>query len=454
VTARSGLRVALAVLMLAAAAGVGLVSIRSSRAALSVLEACDAVERGDLERALALTRERVGPDDTGRAAAECRCRALVARGEASACAALLEDLWSHPRAADWMPAADLAVLAIDARRSQGRTREAAALARRAGLAHPDDLQLFALELDARASVEVEARVLEELALRLPAEGRRAAELRAVLAQRHLRAGDPAAALRVLGERPPPGSGDVGLWFDTRAMAFALADDLAGVRRTIAEWGAAGGDPAELRGRYALALSIAGLRDPERDTISLLREALAATADGGDETLRAGLVIRLVLTLAHAKRLPEALATYDRYREQLPLDGLSREELERAVRVEALAGAPVSASSLPTWTRPSTPPTSAWRCPPIAGCGSSAARARPRCAGCCATSRRCWRRAWPSRPRALGSGSPSSCASPCRSRRSTAAPAPTPTAAAGSRWCCSTAATGASSATCSPGASCR
>jgi len=342
VIARAGLRAGLVAVLIVCAAGVGLVSIRSSRAALAVLEACDAIARGDSERALALTRERVGPDDTGLAAAECRCRALIAQGDGRACAQLLESLWSQPGASDWIPAADLAAFAISERRAQGRTREAAALARRAGLAHPDDLQLFALELDARASVEVEARVLEELSLRLPAHGKQAAQLRAVLAQRHLRAGDPAAALRVLGPRPPSESEDVGLWFDTRAMAFALADDLRGLRRTIAEWGAAGGSPAELRGRYALALSIAGLSDPEHDTISLLREALAANADSDDEMLRAGLVIRLVLTLAHAKRLPEALEIYDRHRDELPEGGLRREELERAARVEALSHAPASA----------------------------------------------------------------------------------------------------------------
>lgn len=337
-SARSALRAAFVALLIAGAAGVGLVSIRSSRAALAVLEACDALERGDTQRTLALTESRIGSDDTGRAAAECRCRALVAEGDRAGCAALLESLWSQPGAADWMPAADLAALAIAERRAQGHTREAAALARRAGLAHPDDLQLFALELDTRASVEVEARVLEELAVRLPSHGEQAAELRAVLAQRHLRAGDPAAALRVLGAQPPPGSRDLSLWFDTRAMAFALADDLGGLRRSIAEWGAAGGDPDELRGRYALALSIAGLRDPDHDTISLLSEALRANEGSPDASLRAGLVIRLVLCLAQARRLPEALEIYDRHRDALPEGGLSREELERAARVQSLADA--------------------------------------------------------------------------------------------------------------------
>lgn len=333
-------RVGIAAVLLVVAAGVGLVSIRSSREPLAVLEACDAVERGDLARALVLTESRVGPGDTGRAAAECRCRALVSQGDPGACAELLESIWLHPSAADWLPAPDLVAHAISARRARGRTSEAAALARRAGRAHPDDLRLFALELDARASVEVEARVLEELALRLPSEGERAAELRALLAQRHLRANDPRAALRVLGAVPPPGAGGaMSVWFDTRAMAFAMADDLPGVRRTIVQWHKAGGEPAALRGRYALALSISGLADPERNTLSLLSEALAANADSEDVRLRAGLVIRLVLTLANAKRLDEALAVYDRYQDELPLEGLRREELERAARVDEIARSP-------------------------------------------------------------------------------------------------------------------
>jgi len=338
--ARAGVALALLVL----AAGVGVVSIRSSRAQLAVMEACDAVERGELDRALALTRERVGPSETGRAAAECRCRALLARGERLACADLLESMWARPGASDWMPSADLAAHAIATRRERGLTHEAASLAARAGRAYPNDSRLFALELDARASVEFESQVLRELSLRLPSQGERAAELRAVLAQRHLRAGDPGAALRVLGPTLPPGAGGGGaaLWFDTRAVAFAMADDLHGVRRTISEWGAAGGDPAELRARYALALSISGLEDPDRDIITLLREALAANADSPDAKLREGLVVRLVLSLASAKRLDEALELYDRHRDSLPADGLQREELERAARAELLARAPNAA----------------------------------------------------------------------------------------------------------------
>jgi tetratricopeptide (TPR) repeat protein len=337
-------RLCLALALVTLAAGVGLVSIRSSQTQLAVIEACDAVERGDLERALALTRERVGPSDTGRAAAECRCRALLARGNRLACAELLESVWVQPAGADWMPSADLAAHAIATRRAMGRTHEAATLAARAGRAYPNDSRLFALELDARASVEMENQVLRELAVRLPSDGLRAAELRSVLAQRHLRAGDPGAALKVLGPTLPPGASGTGasLWFDTRAVAFAMADDLRGVRRTIAEWGAAGGDPAELRARYALALSIAGLTDPERDTITLLREALEANEDSPDMKLREGLVVRLVLSLASAKRLEEALALYDRYRDALPSDGLQREELERAARAELLSRAPAAA----------------------------------------------------------------------------------------------------------------
>jgi hypothetical protein len=53
-------------------------------------------------------------------------------------------------------------------------------------------------------------------------------------------------------------------------------------------------------------------------------------------------VRLVLSLASAKRLEEALALYDRYRDALPSDGLQREELERAARAELLSRAPAAA----------------------------------------------------------------------------------------------------------------
>jgi hypothetical protein len=337
------LAVAIVVLLSALAAGV--VSLQATRDQLAVLEACEALGRGEYSTTLRETEGRVDATETGHAAAECRCRAQLASGAGEACTAMLETLWQEDP--EWIPSPDLVAFAIDARRTRGDGRAAAVLAQRAGAAHPDHPGLFQLELELRASAEDEVSVLRELGARTPATGVAAAELRAVLAQRYLRRGDPVAALDALGVELPPGAGPAtSLWFDTRATAHAMNDDLASVKTTHAAWREAGGDPRELRGRYALTLSIAGLGDPEQAPVALLGGALAALeADPAqgvpeypDRKLREGLAIRLVLTLASAQRLDEALATYDRYQPSLGLEGLTRDELVRAGRQQTLAGA--------------------------------------------------------------------------------------------------------------------
>jgi tetratricopeptide (TPR) repeat protein len=342
-----GLVLAVAVLLLALAAGV--VSLRATRDQLAVLEACEALDRGDYDVTLRTTEGRVAATDTGQAAAECRCRAQLATGADDACSAMLEALWQEAPA--WVPSPDLAAFAIAERRSRGETRAAATLARRAGAAYPERPDLFQLELELRASVEDEVSVLRDLAARLPVAGPRAAQLRAVLAQRYLRRGDAIAALEALGAELPRDAGAAtSLWFDTRATAHAMNDDLVRVKNTHTAWRDAGGDPRELKGRYALTLSVAGLADPEQEPIALLEQALEALgADPAqgvpeypDRALREGLAIRLVLTLASAERLEEALATYDRYQKSLGLDGLTRDELVRAARQRTLAGASPSA----------------------------------------------------------------------------------------------------------------
>jgi hypothetical protein len=89
--------------------------------------------------------------------------------------------------------------------------------------HPDDADLFYLELVTRGSVEDEAAVLRELEARLTGRRPRELRMRASLANRHLLRGDPRRALAVLGEVRSPdveNPGDVARWFDTRGMAFA------------------------------------------------------------------------------------------------------------------------------------------------------------------------------------------------------------------------------------------
>jgi type I phosphodiesterase/nucleotide pyrophosphatase len=202
--------------------------------------------------------------------------------------------------------------------------------------------LFRLELETRTAAEPEADVLRELEERIPEGGDSAALMRVALAQRQLQRGDATAALRVLGDELPQGADHArSLWFDTLGIAHAMNDDLASTRATYRRWQEAGGRPAEVRARYALALSISGLADPEIDLIKALRDGLRDAAALGDDKLEQTVAIRLLFTLVASGRASEALAAYDRLQERIPLPGI-REELERAQQGRELARDPAGA----------------------------------------------------------------------------------------------------------------
>lgn len=328
---------AAALALVAAAAGAGIVSVERARDQLTVMEACDAAHDGDVARALSLTEGRTGPDDTGRTAAECRCFALLARGEDGACTALLDPLVGD--GGDWVPNPGLAARLVVARRDAGHGADAARLARAAGAAYPHDPALFRLELQTRSATEPEEALLRELEGRLPRDGDAAARMRASLAQRYLRRGDAPSALRVLGADPPADTREaLGLWFDTVGIAHAMNDDLPAARATYERWARAGGDAREVRARYALALSFAGLSEPGRDTLDLLRASLAEAQALGDPTLEESLAIRTLFMLASRGRFEEALAVYDSHHDRLPLEGIHRSQIERAWRERELADA--------------------------------------------------------------------------------------------------------------------
>jgi hypothetical protein len=318
------------------AGSIGLVSVRRAGDQLAVMEACDAVQQGRFQDALARTEGRTGDDEVGRAAAECRCRALLASDRGPECEGLLEAALSDTD--EWMPAPDLSVHLIQTFRDAGRSQEAADLARRAGSAHPASPDLFYLELVTRGAVENEEALLRELQKRMAPRGPEAVRMRTSLANRHLLRSDPGAALEALGPVPPPGSGPaVAQWFEMRGLAQAHAGDLAALRRTYQRWRDVGGDPRELGARYALTLSIGKITDPKRPTLAALQAALSP--EPADPRLAEALTIRLILALVNAQRFEEAVAAYDRGRERFALEGLTRDELLRARRHHELGNSP-------------------------------------------------------------------------------------------------------------------
>ena len=316
--------------------GVGAISVVQTRTQLEVMEACDAAGEGNPGRALVLTEERTGTSSTGRAAAECRCTALISLGDSPACVDLMDPLLGPEP--DWSPRPDLAALVVRARRDTGRFDEALALARVAGATHPDDAALFTLELELRAAREPEAQVLGELAARVPERGEGAARMRVSLAQRQLMRGDAPGALRALGPALPEGvTESAGLWYDTLGIAHAMNDDLDAARQAYDRWRADGGRPREVRARYALALSISGLIDPDLSLLAALRGALDDGLAMGETRLAETVAVRLLYTLVASGQARAALSVYDEITPRLPLPGVDRAELERALAADALAG---------------------------------------------------------------------------------------------------------------------
>src|SRR5690606_10980449 len=155
--------------------------------------------------------------------------------------------------------------------------------------------------------------------------------RLVLAVAHRRRGQHADAIRVLGEQAPPLAHPLAtVWYESRIQAQAGAGDLAAVKRTFAEWQAAGADPIELAARYALRLSTDQLDDPWRGKLELPRAATARPDRMRGRNIVWGLHRRLIAELLAAGRPEEALAAYDAGSRVIDLVGVSREELERAV----------------------------------------------------------------------------------------------------------------------------
>lgn len=292
---------------------------------------CEALAEERFADAIALGAGPLDARGDDRETAECRCFASLSSGDREACTQLLDPLLSAPEAADWIPHPVLTKLMVRTWREAGRLEAAARLAERAAPEQRDDLDLLQLELMLRSQLEDEPDVLAALEQRLEADPSWIPQ-RLVLSLAWMRRSRHEAAVRVLGDTPPPKGHPLTLpWFESRILALAAANDLAGVQATFESWRATGWDPIDLAARYALRISVGQLVDPERDKISLLRDAIATQAELRDRKIVWGLHRRLIAELLAADRPEEALQAYDAAIEVVSIEDITREEIERAVR---------------------------------------------------------------------------------------------------------------------------
>jgi len=326
---RQILRAGLALAVAGALLVVGWGSVNQLRVQRAVERACDATAAGRHAEALRLSADLAGPDGEGRIAAECRCWSLLASERRGECVALLEGVLGHAEAADWVPDPLLVRLVVAEHRDAGRHERAAALARRAAAAHPDDLHLLQAELLARSAVEGEERVIEDMARRLEDPERATPAQRLVLAVAHARRSEPEAALRVLGDALPPVDHELfPMWIETRADALADQERFEEVRRLYARWRELGGPPAEVDARFAMRLSLSQLRHPEHSWTELLLDALEDRERIDNPALVEVLYRRAIAHLLVDGRRADALALYEEARERFGLEASLREQIVR------------------------------------------------------------------------------------------------------------------------------
>ncbi len=312
----------------------GLLGCESGADQVTANATCEALAEERFEEAIALSTQGAAPTGPGREIAECRCLAFLSTGDREGCTDLLSPLLADQAAEDWVPHSVLTKLMVRVWQSQGEIEKATALATRAAPVHRHDLDLLQLELMLRSSSEAEdeASVLRSIETRIDADPDSMPQ-RIVLALGWKRRAAYHDALRVLGDQPPPKGHPLTLaWNESRIQAHAALGDLAAVKKSFADWKQTGWDPLDLDARYALRLSVEQLADPTHNTIDLLRESVVAGDAIRDPNLKWGLHRRLITELLSAGEPEQALAAYDAANGVVSLNGITREEIERAIRL--------------------------------------------------------------------------------------------------------------------------
>ncbi len=323
------LRGGLAVLLLALLAVFGGRAWKQTQHGLELAAICEAAQAQQWQQAVDLGAESLGQDPDSLIAAECRCVALHALGQQTQCRDLLDRLLSSEATGSWLPGASLSLDVVAGRREQGRTTAAAQLAHRAALVYPNNLPLRLLELELRSDSEEPRAVLDELWTRAPSEEQPLAAFRLFVADRYRRLGLAPRALTVLGEQPADGNSEQRFaWFEQKARAEGQLGRIEDLGHTIEAAIVAGHSATASRALQALILEKEGLSGPGADPTALLLEAVSRLDEIEDPWLREAVLRRVIMGMVVAGRPDEALRLYDRGREEFPLEGLSRAEIER------------------------------------------------------------------------------------------------------------------------------
>ena len=322
-----GARVALLLLLVVAAALLGLRAWQSTARMTAAQGVCDAVSEQRFADAVSDSAELLGPDPVGLLAAECRCAALAATERLEQCLDELAPLALDPAAGGWLPEPALTRLLVGRLRDR-EPRQAAALARRGLERDPDDGLLLHLELGSRAAYEDVGSIAADLDRRIAAQPDNR-HLRVLAGSWLDRQGRHADALAAWPATPPPDVEGSQAWLRERLrIAAGVPVPVAEVQSTRDAWVAAGGNPAFARAAYAYALSVSSLEDPAVSRADLLGASASEAEAIGDEVLAELVWERWVGQLVVDGRLDDAVEALRLGKQRYELPHLSESELRR------------------------------------------------------------------------------------------------------------------------------
>jgi len=279
---------------------------------------------------VALSDGLVGADVEGQMVARARCDALMALKRHDECFDLVLEVVGSGDDRAWTPSSTLLKYAIRFGTEKGQVEAAARVARFGRSAYPHDLSFVERVFETSITLQGEAAVLAEYEASLRPDAA-SFQTRVLLAAYYNRANRYESALRVLGDSwPAPGDPMFLFWVQNRARAQAQLGRSEDLRETYATWRTLQGDSVAIDAFYALDLSAAGLHDPERSRIDLLRAVLEREDELEDEYVLAQVYTRLIMHLMVERRYEEALAFFDRGAPKVQIRSITRGQIERAI----------------------------------------------------------------------------------------------------------------------------